>query len=308
MGFAFAITKFDGYIAANVLLALGGTLIFVPSYQMANAFPQYSGIIVALITGAFDASAAVFLLYKLAYAFSGGGFRPEHFFFGYTVIPALILLAELTLMPAHNYHTVPELNRKLEKAQNAMNDVHQSDDEIDSDAELTRVRSARAERRRTRLVQIENLIGDHEQRTQKAILETERHITSGVWGMLHGLPVHRQMLTPWFTLLLILTAFQMLRMNYFIATIDTQYKYMVGESMARRINTLFDFALPIGGIVATPFIGLLLNSLNEPEVLLLLTLLVTLTGAFNCLPSEWAGYATVILFVVMRPLYYSAMS
>lgn len=56
MAVAFTIPAFDGYIAGNVFLSLGGTFIFVPSFQIANAFPKYSGTIVAMVTGAFDAS------------------------------------------------------------------------------------------------------------------------------------------------------------------------------------------------------------------------------------------------------------
>lgn len=56
MATAFQIPEFDGYIAGNVFLSLGGTFIFVPAFQVANAFPKYSGTIVALVTGAFDAS------------------------------------------------------------------------------------------------------------------------------------------------------------------------------------------------------------------------------------------------------------
>lgn len=59
MGSAFAIPEFDGYIAGNVLLSLGGTFIFVPSFQVANAFPKWSGTIVAMVTGAFDASVSM---------------------------------------------------------------------------------------------------------------------------------------------------------------------------------------------------------------------------------------------------------
>lgn len=51
---------------------------------------------------------------------------------------------------------------------------------------------------------------------------------SAVWGALHGLPAHKQMRTPWFILITLLTVLQMLRMNYFIATIRSQYEYMLG--------------------------------------------------------------------------------
>lgn len=59
MALAFAISEFDGYIAGNIFLSLGGTFIFVPSFQVANAFPKWSGTIVAMVTGAFDASVSV---------------------------------------------------------------------------------------------------------------------------------------------------------------------------------------------------------------------------------------------------------
>lgn len=59
MATAFMIPDFDGYVAGNILLSLGGTFIFVPSFQIANAFPKCSGTIVAIVTGAFDASVSI---------------------------------------------------------------------------------------------------------------------------------------------------------------------------------------------------------------------------------------------------------
>lgn len=125
MAFAFYLPAFDGYIAGNVFLALGGTFIFVPSYAIANAFPRFAGTIVAVVTGAFDASAAIFLLYRLAYEASDGTFTPSKFFFGYLVVPVLIFVAQLTLMNEDAYKTVPQLEIKLEKEQDATRDVSQ---------------------------------------------------------------------------------------------------------------------------------------------------------------------------------------
>lgn len=123
MGYAFAIPEFDGYVMGNVFLALGGTFVFLPSFQIANAFPKHSGTIVATVTGAFDASAAVFLLYQLAYQGSGRTFTPEKFFFGYLVVPVLIFVAQFTIMSPDNYKAMPELEQKLEKAENVTTDV-----------------------------------------------------------------------------------------------------------------------------------------------------------------------------------------
>lgn len=123
MGYAFKLPEFDGFVVANVMLALGGTFIFLPSFQIANAFPKYSGTIVATVTGAFDASAAVFLFYRLAYQSSNGSFTPQKFFFGYLAVPVLIFVAQFTIMSPDNYKTMPELEQKLEKAENVFQDV-----------------------------------------------------------------------------------------------------------------------------------------------------------------------------------------
>ncbi|KAH7233532.1 major facilitator superfamily domain-containing protein [Fusarium tricinctum] len=309
MGLSFSIPGFHGFLAGNILLAFGGTFLFVSSFQLANAFPKYSGLIVALVTGAFDASAAVFLFYRMAYDASGGKFTLDKFFFGYISVPVFILLAEILWMPAHSYHTLPQLEKKIENAQDRSRDVHASDDEIDDSNELTRVRSARADHRRHKLEKIEELTGDREQRGERIKEEEGRQEASGVWGVLHGVPAHKQMMSPWFILILLLTILQMLRMNYFIASVRSQYRYMLGsEKAAERINEFFDVALPVGGVASTPFIGLLLNNLSVPTTWGVLTVFIVVIGVLNCLSHLWAGYITVVAFVIFRPLYYSAIS
>jgi cell division protein FtsL len=309
MAYAFALPEFDGYLAGNFFLALGGTFIFVPSFQMANAFPKYSGSIVAVITGSFDASAAVFLFYRLVYEATQHSFGPNKFFFYYIVVPALILLFEILLLPSQSYDTLPQLEEKIEKVQDASRDVHDSDDEIESRAEVRRVRRRRENRRLNKIRQLDDLIGDEDEREQRAEREEEIKAKSAVWGVLHGQPAHVQMLSPWFILITLLTVLQMLRMNYFIATIRSQYEFMLDSaSDAKKINDFFDIALPLGGVICTPFIGLFLDNLSIPLTLTVIVGLITVIGVLNSLPFVWAGYATVCLFVLLRPLYYSAMS
>ncbi|KAK1545108.1 major facilitator superfamily transporter [Colletotrichum paranaense] len=300
---------FDGYFLGNIMLALGGTFVFVSSFQLANAFPKYSGHIIALVTGAFDASAAVFLIYRAAYEATEGKLSLEKFFCTYIAVPLLILLAEFAYMPVRSYHSIPQLEQKIEKAQDETHDVHESDDEIDDVRQLRKLRSARADRRLSKLGQIEEVTGDAEQREERVKINEERQEASGVWGVLHGVPAHQQIQSPWFILILLLTIVQMLRMNYFIATIHAQYRCMLGsEADAKDINRFFDIALPVGGLLSTPFIGILLNNLSVPATFGALTTLIFAIGLLNCLPFAWAGYATVVLFVIFRPLYYSAIS
>ncbi|VUC21977.1 unnamed protein product [Clonostachys rosea] len=308
MAASFANPGLNGYVTGSMLLGLGGTFLFVPSFELANAFPKYSGLVVAVITGAFDASASVFLFYRLACEASEGRFSPQQFFLAYLLVPATILVAELLIMPPHSYHTTAELAAKIEKVQDETRDVHSADGEVADNNPLVRVQSARSDRR-TKLDQIEEIVGDAQHREARVRAEGERQGNSGVWGMLHGMPAHRQMRTPWYILILLLTVLQMVRMNYFIATIRSQYRYMLGsEERGQQINQFFDAALPMGGVLSTPFIGLLLNNVSVPTTFSILTVLMAVIGVFNCIPSIWAGYVTVVTFVIFRPLYYSAIS
>ena len=43
---------FDAYIPGYFFLALGGPFIFISSFQLSNAFPRNSGLVLALLTGA----------------------------------------------------------------------------------------------------------------------------------------------------------------------------------------------------------------------------------------------------------------
>lgn len=307
MSYAFAIPEFDRYLLGNFFLALGGTFKFIPSFQIANAFPKYSGTIVALITGSFDASAAVFLFYRVTY--QSTGFTPDRFFLCYTIVPILILVSQVTILPTQSYDTVPLLEKTIEKAQDATRDVYTSDEEISSDNEVNCLRNQRSLRRKKKILKLSKLIGDQDERQERAEKEEERKNASAVWGVLHGLPAHRQMLSPWFILITLLTVLQMLRMNYFIATIRSQYEFMLGsESLAESVNHLFDVALPVGSVICTPFIGAFLDNVRGSTALAVIVALSTAIGVLNSLPFTWAAYSTVILFVILGPLYYSAMS
>ncbi len=309
LGYAFAIPEFDGYILGNIMLSIGGTFLFVPSFRLANAFPKYSGLIVAIVTGCFDASAAVLLVYRLAWEATNGAFAPNQFFFAYTIVPVILLIGEFTLMPRDAYQTTPDLEHKIEKAHDATRDIYGSDQGVESPAELHRVRASRADHRLSKLGQIEDVLGNADEREERAQKNEEIHLASGVWGVLHGLPAHRQMMTAWFVLILLLTVIQMLKMNNFISTIWSQYRYLLqSDKDAETIAKFFGIALPLGGILTTPFIGFLLNNLSVTAIIGVLTGLIAIIGLLNCLPFLWAGYATVVFLVVFRPLYYSAMS
>lgn len=300
---------FDAFVAGSFFLALGGTFSFVPSFHLSNAFPQYQGLILALITGAFDASSAVFLGFRVVYEATSGAFGLRSFFLIYLTVPAFILLSQLLLMPSRSYDTRMELESKEEMAADPTADVHDSDDDMSDDAEIWKVRGDRSVRRRESLAEIRSLLGTPAQREEHDKKEEEKKEASGVWGALHGISALQQIKTPWFVLITLLTVLQMARFNFFIATIWTQYEYMLqSEKLATRVNEFFDIALPIGGVVTVPFIGLILDHVSTVVVLALIVLMSTVIGVLGAIPTLNAAYANVCLFVIFRPLYYSAMS
>lgn len=119
-------------------------------------------------------------------------------------MPAFIFLAQMTIMNAEGYKTMPELERKIEKAQDVTRDVHDSDDDL-SDNEVRRLRERRREHRESHLARIEELVGDAKERQARIDKQEEVQAISGVWGMMHAKSTLDQMLSPWFVLITLLT-------------------------------------------------------------------------------------------------------
>ncbi|KAF1990212.1 MFS general substrate transporter [Aulographum hederae CBS 113979] len=302
--FAWDMKPFDGYIPGYFFLALGGPFVFISSFQLSNAFPRQSGLILALLTGAFDTSSAIFLFYRLIYQATDGKFWPKKFFLVYLVVPVFILIVQVLLMPALSYKTVGEL---VTQAKDTSHDEHDSDDDI-PDEEVEIVREERRVHRESVISEITSLLGskDANKQTQQ---EEEKKRHSGVWGALHGKSAPQQIASWWFVLITLFTVVQMTRINYFVATVRPQYEYMLGDAgKAADVNTFFDIALPLGGVVSVPFIGLILDNTSTTFVLSLLVSIATAIGVLGCIPHMWAAYANICLFVVYRPLYYTTVS
>ena len=306
---------FDGYIPGYFFLALGGPFIFISSFQLSNAFPQYSGLILALLTGAFDSSSAVFLFYRLAYAATNGSFTTEKFFSIYLIVPAFILSAQLLVMPKSSYKTLGELLPKPEEPPTPIHTiVEATPEEEDEDDQGLSMNNESSKRRRSvthhenNVSEITTLL-DKKEADKAQEDEQKKKTISGVWGVLHGHSAWEQIRTPWFILIALFTVIQMLRINYFVATIRPQYTYLLKEYyLAEHVNNVFDVALPVGGVLSIPFIGLVLDNTSTPFVLALLVTWASAIGILGCLPYMWAAYANIVLFVVYRPLYYTAVS
>lgn len=300
---AFARTiPFDAYLLGYSFLALGGPFIFMSSFHLSNAFPQYSGTILSLLTGAFDSSSIVFLVYRVIYEHSNGQLTPKTFFTFFMIIPAFILLTQITIMPRLSYKTVPELVQQAEETEAAIDD---SDDDAASDMTAHMIRR---ERRESVVDEITELLGN-KNTIEEAIREENKREISGVWGAMHGKSAWEQIRSPWWILICAFTVIQMTRINYFVATVRSQYEYLLGSyEGAVEVNEFFDIALPLGGLISVPFVGFLLDRTSTPRVLTVLVASATLIGVLGLIPNIVAGYLNVCLFVIYRPFYYTTVS
>lgn len=296
---------FDGYILGYVFLALGGPFVFISSFQLSNTFPNHSGLILALLTGVFDSSSAIFLFYRLMYTASDGSFNLQKFFLAYLIVPAFILVTQVFLMPSRSYRTVGEL---LTQGKKTKNDASLANWENQNQEQEARICEQRPIQRESVVSEVTSLLGDKGASKQQRQEERKQAI-SGVWGAQHGRSAFQQIKSPWFILITMFTVVQMTRINYFVATIMTQYEYMLQDHrLAEQVNNVFDVALPVGGLISVPFIGFILDNTSTAFVLGLLVTTATTIGILGVLPYTWAAYANIALFVLYRPFYYTAVS
>lgn len=303
---------FDAFLAGYLFLALGGPFTYISSFQLSNAFPRHSGLILALLTGAFDASSALFLVYRIIYGKSDGAFGHHKFFLAYLIVPVVILFCQLTILPRRSYKTVGEMIEEIEgpvfNDPSAVSDAVNVDDQVDEQTAL--LREEQREHHEHVIHDIEELLGtsrvDKDEQAQREEAKNER---SGVWGVMHNHTAWEQICSPWFVLVCLFTVVQMTRINYFVATIRPQYHAIFGSlDKAIEINNFFDLALPLGGIISIPFIGVILDHTSTVAVLTTLVTVATTIGILGVLPYTWAAYANICLFVLYRPFYYTAVS
>lgn len=336
---------FDGYIPGYLLLSLGGPFVFISSFHLSNTFPKRSGLILSMLTGAFDASSALFLIFRLLSEHTDGYVSIQKFFLVYLVVPVFIIVVQLTIMPTTSYKTAGELVIQAEvQVMEEVND--RVDDTIRDRNESERQRNDRRIRRQSIVHNIQDLLDDTASITSgiddtvfsdHLHSEPPRHTnnginngnsndlsspskpvspqppvntsTSGVWGVLHGRTALAQLRTPWFILITAFTILMMLRINYFVATLRTQYSYLLSPPLSKKINTFFDILLPVGGLLSIPFIGTFLDNLRTRTVLSILVSTATVIGILGCIPhSIPAAAGNIILFVLYRPFYYTAVS
>ncbi|KAH3671749.1 hypothetical protein OGAPHI_000454 [Ogataea philodendri] len=298
------ITFFDAYLFGYIGLAFGGPFVFISSFQLANSFPGKSGSVLALLTGAFDSSSALFLIYRLIYQNDLiHNLTLKKFFTAYLVVPIFIFVCQVTVMPSESYKTVETLAK--------MGETGIDESGLPMDPEDLRYTGQEVQAQRSRRNSIKSIRSTRSTKSvYEEIADSRLHQKSGgIFGVLHDKSLKKQITSPWYILMCCFATIQMLRVNYFVATIRSQMEfYFQDEGIAIGINKFFDVALPVGGLFAIPFIGLLLDNFKTLTVLTILYQISLTIGVFGMIPLQFVQYLGILMLVVYRPFYYTAVS
>lgn len=302
----------DQYLTGYVFLALGGPFVFISSFQLANSFPKYSGMILALLTGAFDTSSAVFLVYRIVYQ-NLRKISLHNFFIAYLIVPLFILLCQLFIMPTSSYKTLGTVQKLGIEGLDEDGNPLEGDDttgvpaDIDERTSLLSAHSGTSNTLRPTTSLTAN--GKRRKSIYEEVVENKLISKSGnIFGVLDGESIPTQLKSPFFILMCLFTMIQMIRINYFVATIRSQEEYLLGEDLALQVNNIFDIALPLGGVVAIPFIGLILDNVKTVNVLIILMGVSLVIGIMGIVKNFYANLIGIFLLVTYRPFYYTAVS
>lgn len=96
----FHLLAMDFYALSYSFLAFGGPFIFMGTLHLSRAFPSHSGLVMALLTGAFDMSSIVYFIFAKLHDLPNHSLGVKQFFLFYSVVPALIFLYGLLFMPS----------------------------------------------------------------------------------------------------------------------------------------------------------------------------------------------------------------
>lgn len=292
---------FDAYITGYTLLALAGPFIYISSFHLSNTFSARSGLILAMLTGAYDASSVVFVVFGFISEHTDGVVGTQCFFLVYLMIPLFILTTQVTIMPATSYKTVGELVLQAE-AHMAAETVHEGSHHREI---ITKIQSLLTFPNSTH--RITSSIGRHTHLLPQTYTpQTKR--ADPILGILHNLPARTQILSPYFILYALFTALTTLRLNYFLATIHHQYSSLLHSSaLANHITQTFTILLPICGIITAPLTGIILDTLPTIPTTLILVIAGSILCLMNTIPSLPAAYTTTSLTTLYRPFFYSAI-
>ncbi|KAF8338998.1 major facilitator superfamily domain-containing protein [Cantharellus anzutake] len=257
------VTPCDGY----VLLSIGGPMIFLSTFHLSNAFPRHSGLILSFIVGAFDCSSFPYLIYRTIDNIQGISIRT--FFWGYILIPTLVIMEQITLGPRDSY---------------------KEDDFRETECTVRGDFVSAADEISPLLPEGTSYAGP------RSPEHDDEKVHEPFTGVMAGKSVRKQLLSSYYWT----------RINYFIQTVFQQMLfYLKDHTLAQSVATSFTVLLPLGGVVGIPIIGWMLDNRGVGFASLVIFFSGILYGVLGIMPSPTMQLISIAIFVVLRPLMYT---
>lgn len=277
----------DIYVPAYTVLATAGSFLLLSSFSLASLVPSKSGLIVSGMTGAFDASSGLFLVYRLVYQAVR---RPSIvvFFRSYLVVPVLIFTVQMWYMP----------KRSTDEAKIVVAATDGEDHVGDETPGVTETTNLLEHTERTRM---------YDSSSSSAVKGEAATVEDPLDGVMHEASNTSALFSLWFLGPALVMIASLIRVNFFIATVHAQLIFFVGEADAVGVMDMFDILLPVGGLLAIPLIGWILDTYTTATVYALTLGLSLVSGLLSFVPNKYGQIGHILTFVVLRPWIYSIL-
>ncbi|ORX50404.1 MFS general substrate transporter [Piromyces finnis] len=271
---------FNGYLVGFLLLGIAGPFIFISTLHFSTVFPNKSGLIMAALTGSFDASSIIFLLFNKLFYYFDRKYSIQTFFLIYMIVPVIIFIANSFLMPETSLQWSETSNQQINNEPNETSSLLGSKDE---EEDLP-----------TAISNYQSIISQHEQNENK--VKDIKEMSS--W---------EQMKTKEYILITLLTSIFMIRLNFYISTTEEQMQTISNDEKGIK-NTIqfFNIMLPLAGVLSIMPIGWLLDNFKMYITFTVLCFMALIFGIISLIPSLSLQFLSIIIFVFMRPLLYTS--
>lgn len=103
------------------------------------------------------------------------------------------------------------------------------------------------------------------------------------------------------------TAFQLLRVNFYIGTVAAQLNFLSPDT-GEIWTQVFTLVLPVGGVLSIPIVGWFMDRCSLTVSMTALTVAATLFGITNTIPNLYVQAVTFVLMAFFRAFLFGGMS
>jgi len=279
-------TSFQAFIPGYILIGIGGPPIQLAVLHLSNLYPSWKAMIKSVVSGLFGLSSLIFFLFFLVHEYLE--VSRTWIFVGYCGVIVLIMISGLIFWPTKSFLLdeviLLEMEKKIEKA--SLDSLYV--DEIDFQERSVNSPSLK--------------IG----REEKVTTEEKRVIP---FSPLVKRSFLRQLLSLEMIFMVAFMCLNVLRLNYFAGTMDTQLyekseNNREGAELAAKIFSLIASC----GFVGIPLIGVLLDKAGLFVSYMLVASTNFLYNLLFLVPlsATWFESIIFVLYSVSRPFIYAS--